>query len=97
MKKIVLTLAALMFFSLGAHAFNYDSRYPSNEFGGTPLVNRVPTANGSAQAYQDMVNANYYRDMNRININHRYYDNESSNVSPRKARKHGSAANKRKK
>lgn len=95
MKKIVFTLAALMFFSLGAHAFNYNSTYPSNQFGGTPLVNPQPTLNGSTQAYQDRMYAENYRRMNEVNINHRYY-NDKSNVSPRKARKHGSAANKRK-
>ncbi len=95
MKKFVFTFTALVFFSSGVYAFNYDSRCPSNQFRGTPLVNPAPTLNGSPQAYQDMVNANYYSKRNRINVNHRYYNGDSNNVSPRKVRKHGSAANKR--
>lgn len=96
MKKFIFTLAALMFFSLSAHAFNYNSNCPSNEFGGRPLVNPAPTLNGSAKAYQDRLDAENYRRMNSVNINHRNYNNASNNTSPRKARKHGSAANKNK-
>lgn len=97
MKKFIFTLAAMMFITLGAHAFNYDSNGPSNSFGGNlNLFNTTPTMGGSAEAYQNAVNASYYRGMNEVNVNHYYNDdNSSKNVSPRKQRKHGSAANKR--
>lgn len=98
MKKFIFTLAAMMFITLGAHAFNYDSNGPSNAFGGNMnLFNTTPTIGGSAEAYQNALNASYYGKMNEVNVNHYYNDDDSSskNVSPRKQRKHGSAANKR--
>ncbi len=91
MKKIIFTLSALMFFTLSANAFNYNYNSPSNDFGGS--LNLFPTSatlNGSSQAYTDALNASY-QDNN--------YDNgyRRPHKPPRKPRKHGSAANKRRK
>lgn len=91
MKKIIFTLSALVMVSLSANAYNYNSAYPSNNFGGN--VNLFPTSatlNGSSQAYQDALNASYQ---------HNYYDEgyRRPDKPPRKPRKHGSAANKRRK
>lgn len=88
MKKCIFTLVALMLVSLGAHAYNYNSVGPSNEFGGRSLFPTAPTAGGSEQAYRDMVNASYYNN----NYNHSYYRKPVK--PPRKPRQHGSAANK---
>lgn len=88
MRKFIFTLLALTFFTLGANAYNYNSSYPSNDFGGhVNLFPTSPTLNGSSQAYQDALNA----------ANQRYYDDDyyrRPHKPPRKPRKHGSAANK---
>ncbi len=88
MKKFLLTLTALMFFTLGAQAYNYNTNaYPSNNFGGrTSLSPKVPTANGSAQAYQDMVNASYMRSANSHRVY--YYDHSGSDKPSKHKRRH---------
>ncbi len=91
MKKFIFTLFALMIFTLSANAYNYNSAGPSNAFGGN--INLFPTSatlNGSSQAYTDALNASYQ--------NNGYEDGyRRPHKPPRKPRKHGSAANKRRK
>lgn len=78
MKKIIFTLLSLTIFTLASEAYTYGWNAPSNTYGGNmAVIKTAPTANGSAQAYQDMVNASHYRS--------RY-----GNVPPRKQRLHGS-------
>ncbi len=94
MKKCIFTLLALMFFALGAQAFNYNTAGPSNDFGGR--TNLYPPAS-SYQAYDDYRRSTNYARANKMQVDINYNDNSSATPSPRKQRKHGSAANKNRK